>query len=113
MKQANVEKDFAVEKLALLFGIEPEYVDNWGQIQRLTPDAQRKVLMAMGVVFGSDRDATKILEEHLELENRRLTEPTIVTDIHSLPKRLSIRVTGNTDRGNRTRNHKEFHTFRG
>lgn len=97
MKQANVEKDSAVEKLALLFGIEPEYVDNWGQIQRLTPDAQRKVLMAMGVVFSSDRDATKILEEHLELENRRLTEPTIVTDIHTLPKRLSIRVTGNTE----------------
>jgi 4-alpha-glucanotransferase len=96
MKQMTVPKDSAVDQLALLFGIEPEYVDNWGRIQRLTHDAKKKVLKAMDVVLSTDRDATNIIEEHVRLENRRLTEPTIVADIRALPKRLSIRVRGNT-----------------
>jgi 4-alpha-glucanotransferase len=43
----DIENAFAV--LAATFGIEPEYMDNWGKIHKTSLDAAKKILRAKGV----------------------------------------------------------------
>jgi len=76
------------DELAASYGIEPEYTDNWGRIRRTSVETKHNILKAMGV--NVDTEALSNESRHARVEGvwSRMTEPTIVASLSSLPKKL-------------------------
>jgi 4-alpha-glucanotransferase len=87
-----LSKEAIIEELALSYGIEPEYVDNWGHTHRTSVEIKKKILRAMGVVADTAEQAKEAWLCWLERKWSRLAEPTIVVNLHDPPEALFFQV---------------------
>ena len=80
------------DELAASYGIEPEYTDNWGRVRRTSVETKDNILKAMGV--NVDTEALSNESRHARGEGvwSRMTEPTIVARLSSLPKKLMFQI---------------------
>ena len=81
-----------IDQLAASYGIEPEYRDNWGRIHPTSVETKQKILKAMGANTDTEAHAKKAWHVRAEREWSRITEPTIVTGLTSLPNELMFQV---------------------
>jgi 4-alpha-glucanotransferase len=82
----------ALDRLALHYGIEPEYWDIFGKQHITTPEMKVSVLQAMGV-DGTRRDVLdRMLEQSLWEEWSRLLPPSLVLSLGDGPKYVPITV---------------------
>lgn len=87
-----LSEESIIEKLALSYGIEPEYIDNWGSVHRTPVDTKKKILRAMGVLADDTSQAKGAWRSRLEGKWWRLAEPTIVANLYDLPRKLIFHV---------------------
>ncbi len=80
------------EALAASYGIEPEYTDNWGRIRRIPVETKYNILKAMGVKVDTEALSNGSRHARGEGEWSRMTEPTIVASLSSLPKKLMFQM---------------------
>ncbi len=83
-----MSKEAIIEELALSYGIEPQYIDNWGHIRSTSAEQKKKILRAMGVVVDTDEQIKQAWLCRLESKWSRLAEATIVVNLHDPPKKL-------------------------
>ncbi|MCK4729306.1 MAG: 4-alpha-glucanotransferase [Desulfobacterales bacterium] len=81
-----------IDKLAASYGIEPEYIDNWGRTHPTTVETNKKILKAMGVVVDTPRQAKEAWLARLEQRASYLAEPAIVASLSALPKELAFQL---------------------
>lgn len=67
-----------LDRLADLYGIEPHYLDIWGQRHDTTPETKAAMLKALGLRTGSAAEISESLQATLERQWRRPLPPTIV-----------------------------------
>ncbi|HEX7037486.1 MAG TPA: malto-oligosyltrehalose synthase [Pseudomonadales bacterium] len=72
----------ALERLARLHGIQPEFTDVWGQRRSVSDDTRRGVLTAMGVACDDPEAVRRSLDAVLAERRRRLLPPVLVVDQH-------------------------------
>jgi 4-alpha-glucanotransferase len=83
-----------IEELAVSLGIEQEYIDNWGTLQRTSPDTNLNILKAYGIDADTETGATEARHTRQENQNSQLTEPTIVAGLANLPEELLFQIPG-------------------
>ena len=88
MKTGPLSEEEIIEKLAVSYGIEPEYIDNLGRIHRTSVETKKKILKAMGIMVDSPRQAKEAWLAMLERKGSYLTEPAILVNLCSLPGEL-------------------------
>ncbi|MBW2330996.1 MAG: 4-alpha-glucanotransferase [Deltaproteobacteria bacterium] len=81
-----------IDELAAFYGIESEYRDNWGRIQRTQVGTKQNILKAIGVNVDTKAGANDTWHTRGEGEWSRMTEPTIVASLSSLPNELMFQV---------------------
>ena len=81
-----------IEGLAAFYGIESEYMDNWGRVQQTSAGTKQNILKALGVDVNTKALANDRWHARREGEWSRITEPTIVARLSSLPKKLMFQV---------------------
>lgn len=81
-----------IDGLAAFYGIESEYRDNWGRVQRTPTETKQKILKAIGVNVDTEAGANDTWHAREEGEWSRMTEPTIVASLSSLPNELMFQV---------------------
>jgi 4-alpha-glucanotransferase len=81
-----------LDKLATSCGIEPEYRDNWGHLQTTSPETNRSILQAIGLSVDTESQAASAWRERQSSAWGRMTEPTIVATLSSLPTSLLVRI---------------------
>lgn len=81
-----------IDKLAASYGIEPEYIDNWGRTHPTNVETKKKILKAMGAVVDTPRQAKEVWLARLEQKSSYLTEPAIVASLSALPKELAFQL---------------------
>lgn len=80
----------ALDKLAALAGIQPEYDDIWGNTRRATAETRRALLDAMGVACGTEVETQASLRVWQESEWRRPLSPVAV--VSTAAKGVSLRL---------------------
>jgi 4-alpha-glucanotransferase len=81
----------ALDRLADLAGIEPQYHDIWGRLHRATPETKRKLLQAMGVPAGDDGEVQASIRALAEAEWQEPLPPVlVVTDGETVLVPLSL-----------------------
>lgn len=88
-KVTEETQDTALDRLAAAYGIEPEYIDNWGHIHKTSANTKEKLLNAMGIAYANPNEALRARDEK---SASRLTETTIVASITNMPKTLELRL---------------------
>lgn len=82
----------AVEALARAWGIEPEYVDNWGTVHQTSRATKRALLAAMGVAVPEKRK----LEVSAAGANQSgwgpLCKQNLIVSVNALPERITLRL---------------------
>ncbi|MBW2194989.1 MAG: hypothetical protein JRF37_05265, partial [Deltaproteobacteria bacterium] len=91
MQEVGAPEESMIKELALSWGIEQEYTDNWGKICRTSLDINKALLKAMGVIGANNGDLKGALEARAQRRYSRLTDPTIVVSKHTLPENLVFR----------------------
>ncbi|HID28653.1 MAG TPA: hypothetical protein EYP19_01465, partial [Desulfobacterales bacterium] len=86
-----------IEDLAAFYGIESEYKDNWGRVQRTSAKTKENILKAIGVNVDTKAMANDRWHARGEGEWSRMTEPAIVATLSSLPNKLMFQVPVNAD----------------
>ena len=81
-----------VEKLALSCGIEPQYIDNWGRVQRAQLETKKKILKAMGVSADTLMEAKEAWHTKVNRHKSRLTEPALVVSVCDLPEAFFFQI---------------------
>lgn len=81
-----------IEKLAVSYGIEPEYIDNWGRSHTTSLDVKKKILSAMAVPVENEKRAKSALDDVLTLERSRLTPPFMAASVDAVPKKLVFQI---------------------
>ncbi len=81
-----------IDKLAASYGIEPEYIDNWGRTHPTTVETKKKILKATGIVVDTPRQAKEAWLARLEQRSSYLAEPAIVASLSALPKELAFQL---------------------
>jgi 4-alpha-glucanotransferase len=87
-----LSEESTIEELALLCGIESQYVDNWGHVRQTSLETKKKILKDMGIVADSKGQAEDSLRALKERRSSRLTQPTIVADLQAPPKELVFQI---------------------
>lgn len=88
MKTGPLSEEEIIEKLAVSYGIEPEYIDNFGRIHRTSVETKKKILKAMGIMVDTPGQAKEAWLAMLERKGSYLTEPAILVNLCSLPGEL-------------------------
>ena len=81
-----------INELASICGIEQEYRDNWGRVHQTSVETKQNILKAIGVNVDTDAQANEAWRFRREREWSRMTEPTIVTSLSSMPKELVFQI---------------------
>jgi len=81
-----------IDELAASYGIEPEYIDNWGRTHPTTIETKKKILKAMGAVVDTPKQAKEAWLTRLEQRSSCLAEPAIVASLSALPKELAFQL---------------------
>ncbi len=81
-----------INALAVSLGIEQEYTDNWGTLQRPSLDTNQNILKALGVDIDTEARASKAWHVRQENQRAQLTEPAIVACLASLPNELLFQI---------------------
>jgi len=97
MQEVGAPEESMIKELALSWGIEQEYTDNWGKICRTSLDINKALLKAMGVIGANNGDLKGALEARAQRRYSRLTDPTIVVSKHTLPENLVFRIAMDTE----------------
>ncbi len=82
----------ALDRLAQLYGIEPEYSDIWGRSHKVSDETKLALLEAMGLHVEGESHAQARIAEHEDGMYRRLVDPVVVTTPHMPAIRLSLKV---------------------
>jgi 4-alpha-glucanotransferase len=82
----------ALDRAALLWGIEPEYGDTWGHVHFTTPEAKQGILRAMGVAVESKEDLDRAIEERLWKRWSALLPPVMVLGANAWTRGLPLHV---------------------
>ena len=80
-----------VDDLAASCGIEPEYQDNWGQIQPTSLETKKSILRAIGLKADTQREAEASWRKR-ESHTGFVADPVIVAAVSHLPKALVVQV---------------------
>ena len=81
-----------IDDLASYYGIEPEYLDNWGRVQQTPFEIKQNILKAIGVKTDTVAQANETWHLKQEHEWSRMTDTTIVTNFSSMPKELVFQI---------------------
>jgi len=81
-----------INALAVSLGIEQEYTDNWGILQRTSLDTNQNILKALGVDVDTEARANKAWHVRQENQWSQLTEPAIVATFAGLPNELLFQI---------------------
>lgn len=87
-----MSEEAIIEKLALSYGIEPQYIDNWGRVQPTRLETKKKILKAMGVTADTPMQAKEAWHTKFNRNGSRLTEPTLVVSLCDLPEAFVFQV---------------------
>src|SRR6476646_5610439 len=87
-----------LERAAAAHGIEPEYMDTWGQRHQTSDEVKRAILAALGFHAASAEEVERDLEEHAAREWARPLDPTRVVrdDADSIRLRVPADRQGNS-----------------
>ncbi|NVL91288.1 MAG: 4-alpha-glucanotransferase [Desulfobacterales bacterium] len=91
-----------IDKLAASYGIEPEYMDNWGRVQQTPAETKLNILRAMGVNVDTKARANKARHSRQEVEWSCMMEPAIVATLSGLPKDLVFQIPASASSGKAT-----------
>lgn len=91
-----------IDELAASYGIEPEYMDNWGRVQQTPAETKLNILRAMGVNVDTKARANKAWDAMQDGEWSRMTEPAIVATLSDLPKDLVFQIPVSASSGSAT-----------
>ena len=87
---SKLSHDEIIDELAISYGIEPEYTDNWGRIHQLSIETKKKILKAMGIMVDTPKQAKEAWRARLEHKGSCLTGPAIMVKLSDLPKEISL-----------------------
>lgn len=86
MQGELLSEEAIIEKLALSYGIEPQYTDNWGRIHPTRLETKKKILKAMGAIVDTPKQAKEAWHAKSNRKGSSLTEPTLVVNLSDPPK---------------------------
>lgn len=81
-----------IDELAASYGIQPEYRDTWGRVHRTSFDTKRNILQGLGVDIVTEDRAREAWNARQISRWSRLTEPSIVASLSSLPENLVFQI---------------------
>ena len=87
-----MNSDGALDRIAQIHGIEPEYSDIWGSSHRVSDETKLALLRAMGVDIERASRAPALIGEHESHVYRRLVDPVVVIPARETSIRFSVRV---------------------
>jgi 4-alpha-glucanotransferase len=89
-----LSEEAIIDKLALSYGIETQYMDNWGRIHATRLETKKKILKAMGVTADTPNQAKEAWDANFNRKGSRFTEPTLVVNLSDLPDEFVFQMPG-------------------
>ncbi|UCG80967.1 MAG: 4-alpha-glucanotransferase, partial [Desulfobacterales bacterium] len=96
MSKPSYEK--IIDELAASYGIKPEYRDTWGRVHRTSLGTKQNILKGLGVNVDTGAQTSEALFARQRDQWSRMTEPSIVASLSSLPNELAFQVPGRIQR---------------
>jgi 4-alpha-glucanotransferase len=82
--------DSALDRAAVLWGIEPQFWDIWGKLHVTSAETKQAILRAMGVPVDLAEQLEQAIEARLQRERMRLVPPCLVLSENQRPRQFPI-----------------------
>src|SRR5437868_12905126 len=80
--------DSALDRAALLWGIEPQFWDIWGNLHVTQPETKQAILRAMGVPVETEERIEQAIAARQQREWKRLVPPCLVISENQRPRQF-------------------------
>jgi 4-alpha-glucanotransferase len=82
--------DSALDRAALLWGIEPQFWDIWGNLHVTSAETKRAILRAMGVPVDTEEQIEQAIQARQLRERTRLVPPCLVISEKQRPRQFPV-----------------------